>query len=218
MLNRAVLVLGVACVLGACASHDSKGPQANIAKVDNVKSTFGPQFKVTSVPPTGIDPKLLAAQKLPDGLKFDPADCAKFATGQMVPPGLQGNMAAISAEGDGNRFIAMAVETSKPVPVADPGPNCKKVEFTGDQLKGVVEAVDAPQIEGTQTVGVHRVLQTVIYGEPRSGEVYNYSAHFGNFQVIVTVNPLVVPDKPTVPIDTKRAQDLLTAAVAAVRS
>ena len=66
-------------------------------------------------------------------------------------------------------------------------------------------------------MGTHRVLQTVVNGKLRTGEVYNYIASFGTFLVIVTANPLVLPDKPVAPVDTQRARDLLTAAVAAVK-
>jgi hypothetical protein len=44
---------------------------------------------------------------------FDPPDCCAYASGQTLPPGLTDNMAALSAEGEGNRFIAIAVETSE---------------------------------------------------------------------------------------------------------
>ena len=84
-------------------------------------------------------------------------------------------MAALSAEGQGNRFIVIAVETNEPVPVTEPGPDCQKVAFSGGAVRGLVEVIDAPPIDGAKTLGVHRVLQTVINGAPRSGEVYNYS-------------------------------------------
>jgi hypothetical protein len=161
---------------------------------------------------------VLSTHKLPPGLKFDPADCAKFVAGQDMPPGLQGNMAAVSAEGNGNRFIAIALQTSQAVPFTEPGRNCKKVGFDGGKVRGVIEVVDVPQIDGTRTLGVHRVLQTTIDGEKRSGELYNYSAHFGDYQVIVTANPLVTQGKPVTPVDTNRARDLLVKSVAAVRS
>ena len=64
---------------------------------------------------------------------------------------------------------------------------------------------------------MHRVLQTVINNQPRTGEIYNYSAHFGDYQVIVTANPLVLPDKPVVPVNIQRARDLLVAGVNAIR-
>lgn len=212
---RAVVALMCTGVLAACGSGGSQS--ADIAKVSGLKASFGPEYKVTEVPSTGIDPKLLAGQRLPDGLKFDPPGCAKFATGQLVPPGTKGNMAAVSAEGQGNRFIVIAVETNEPVPVTEPGPDCKEVTFSGGAVRGTVESVDAPKIDGAQTLGVHRVLQTVINGQPRTGEVYNYSAHFGDYQVLVTANPLVVPDKPLVPVNTQRAGELLVAGVDAIR-
>jgi hypothetical protein len=220
MLNpRAVLVVACAGVLAACGTGQSAQPvDADIANVASVKSAFGPQFHITETRPTGIDPRLLAAQALPPGMTFEPADCAKFAAEQVVPRGLKGNMAATSAEGDGNRFIAIAVETSEPVPFNDPGQACQKVAFAGGGVRGLVEVVEAPQIDGVRTSGTHRVLQTMVDGKPRTGELYNYVANFGTFLVIVTANPLVLPDKPVAPVNTQRARDLLTAAVAAVKA
>jgi hypothetical protein len=217
---RAMLVVACAGVLVACGAGQSAEPdlsRANIANVKNVKSSFGAPFQVTEVGPTGIDPRLLGPQALPPGMKFEPADCAKFAAQQVVPSGAKGNMAATTAEGEGNRFIAIAVETSEAVPVNDPAQSCQKVGFAGGGVRGLVEVVEAPQIEGVPTLGTHRVLQTVVDGKPRTGELYNYVATFGPFLVIVTANPLVLPDKPVAPVDTQRARDLLTAAVTAVK-
>ena len=217
---RAMLVVACTGVLAACATGQSAEQDfshADIAHIANVKSSFGSEFKVTSVGPTGIDPRRLGPQTLPPGMTFDPADCAKAASQQVVPPGVKGNMAATTAEGEGNRFIAIAVETSEAVPVSDPGRNCQRVGFNGPGVRGLVEVVEAPQIGGVHTVGTHRVLQTTVDGKPRTGELYNYIASFGTFLVIVTANPLVLPDKPVAPVDMQRAGDLLTAAVAAVK-
>jgi hypothetical protein len=213
-----MLVIASAGLLTACGTGQSADlSHADIAHVANVKSSFGSEFKVTSVGPTGIDPRLLGPQTLPPGVTFDPADCAKAAGQQIVPQGMKGNMAAATAEGDGNRFIAMAVETSEAVPRTDPAQNCQKVAFSGPGVRGLVEVVEAPQIDGVHTVGTHRVLQTTVDGKPRTGELYSYEASFGTFLVIVTANPLVLPDRPVAPVNTQRARDLLSAAVAAVR-
>jgi hypothetical protein len=126
-------------------------------------------------------------------------------------------MAAVSAEGEGNRFIVIAVQTNEAVPVIKPGSDCRKVVFVGGAVQGTVEAVEAPNISGTETIGVHRVVQTIVDGKPRTGEVYNYSAHFGDYQVIVSANPLVLPDQPVVAVNTQRARDLLIAGVNAIR-
>ncbi len=219
-MMRVAVAIGSACLLAACSSHGSSesAPTADITKISQVKSDFGPEFKVKDVPKTAIDPKVLSTHKLPPGLKFDPPDCSSFVVGEDMPPGLQGNMAAVAAEGDGNRFIAMAVQTSAAVPFNDPGRNCQKVGFEGGRVRGLLEVVEAPQIQGTRTLGVHRVLQTTVNGKPRSGELYNYTAHFGDYQVIITANPVLQPDKSATPIDTNRARDLLVKSVAAIRS
>jgi hypothetical protein len=205
------------CVLAGCSSatHPAK---VDINKVVDVKSSFGPEYKVSDVSERGIDPKLLAGRKLPDGLTFDPANCAKVAAGPDMPADLQGNMSAVTAEGRGNRFVVIALETSKALPLNDPGKDCAKVTFTGPQLRGGVQVVEVPQIESTRTLGVHRVMQALTSGGPRTGELYDYSAAFGDYQVIVIANPLVVPDQPVAPVDTQRARDLLVKAVSAVRT
>lgn len=220
MLNRklALVMLSTGMCVVACGTTDQKEyPNADIANVAKLKSDFGPEFKVSEVGKTGIDPKMLAPQTMPPGMKFEPPECSKFAEGQALPDDLKGNMAATSAEGAGNRFIVLAVETSSPIPANDPDDACKQVKFAGPGMRGQVEVVDAPQIDGAHTTGTHRIVQTVVGGKPRTGELYNYVARFGSFMVIVTANPLVQPNKPVVPVDTKKAQDLLSAAVGAVR-
>ncbi|MFM9033597.1 MAG: DUF5642 family protein [Mycobacterium sp.] len=217
MVIRKVAVLLGCVVLAGCGGRS--GPTADIGKITDLRSSFGRQFAVTEVEPTGIDPRFLTGQKLPEGLKFEPADCAKFAAGQLVPTGTEGNMAAVSAEGEGNRFIVIAVQTNEPVPVSQPGPDCKKVSFSGTGVRGTVEEVEVPRIEGTTTLGVHRVVQTLpTDGKPRTGEVFNYSAHFGDYQVIVSANPLVLQGKPPAPVNIQRARDLLIAGVNAIRT
>lgn len=206
-----------AAALVGCGSQSGPQPSADIGKIVDLKSSFSPQFSVREVAPTGIDPKLLEGQQLPDGLRFDPPSCATFATGSLVPAGTEGNMAAVAAEGQGNRFIVIAVETNEAVPVVEPGEDCRKVSFAGGSVRGSVEVVEVPDIGGAKTIGVRRTVGTVANGKLVSGEVYNYSAHFGDYQVIVSANPLVLPDKPVAPVDTQRARDLLIAGVNAIR-
>jgi hypothetical protein len=216
---KVLLAIASVCALAGCSSgSDPSSVKADISKVANVKSSFGPDYNVTDISERAIDPKLLSARKLPDGLTFDPADCAKMAVGPEMPPDLQGNMAAVSAEGKGNRFVVIAVETSKALPFNDPGKDCSKVGFSGAQVRGGIEVIDAPQIDGTRTTGVHRVLQAVVAGGARTGELYDYSAQFGDYQVIVIANPLVIPGQPVAAVDIQRARDLLVKAVAAVRT
>jgi Domain of unknown function (DUF5642) len=221
LTSRAVFVVACAGALAACGSAESGEPDlshADIANIKNLRPDFPAPFKVTDIAPTAIDPKLVEPQKPPAGMKFEPADCAQFASQKLLPSGVKGNMSAITAVGNGNRFIVIAVETSEAVPANDPPSNCRKVGYSGPALRGLVEVVDAPQIDGVQTQGAHRVVQTMVGGKARTGELYNYVARFGTFVVIVTANPLVIPDKPVVPVDTKKAGELLSAGVSAVRA
>lgn len=213
MSNRVTVAIACVGLLAACTSGKAELSNADIARVLDVRSSFGQEFKVSDVRPSGIDPRLLGPQALPPGMTFDPADCASFANRQMVPAGAKGNMAAVTAEGEGNRFITIAIETSEAADVDGPAENCSKVGFIGPGVRGLVETTEVPQIDGAQTVGTHRVLQT----NTGTGELYNYVASFGSFLVIVTANPLVLPDTPVAPVDTQRARDLLVEAVTAVR-
>jgi Domain of unknown function (DUF5642) len=222
MLNlRTALVISCAGALAACGSAESAEPDlahADIANVKSLRSDLPASFKVTDIAPTAIDPRILEPQKLPAEIKFEPAECGQFANQQVLAPGVKGNMAALTAEGEGNRFIAIAVETSETVPVNGPPANCQKVGFTGPAMRGLIEVVDAPKIDGVQTQGAHRVIQTTLAGKTRTGELYTYVARFGSLMVIVAANPLVVPEKPVSPVDTKRAGDLLIAGVSAVKA
>ena len=213
------LAIASVCVLAGCSSGGNPAATtADIGKVVTLKSSFGPEFKVADIAERAIDPKFFSSRKLPDGLTFDPPNCAKVAAGPDMPPGMQGNMAAVSAEGGGDRFVVIAIETSQALPLAAPGKDCSKVTFVGPQMRGGNEVVDAPKIDGTQTLGIREVRQLLVGGSARAGELYDYFAQFGDYQVIVTANPLVNPGQPVAPVDTQRARDLLVKAVGAIRS
>ncbi len=213
-LTALAVCAGLAVACGSGSSPDLS--RVDIAKIAELKSDFGPGFTVRTVGPAAVDPRLLAGQKLPPGLTFDPAACAASAGQETLPPGVKGNMAATTAEGDGVRYIVIAVETSEQVPVAQAGDQCAKVAFTGPGVRGLVEKVDAPRIDGVHTAGTHRVLQTTTPQGPRTGELYNYVATFGTVILVVTANPLVVPNAPVARIDTNKAQSLVTQAVDAI--
>ncbi|MCG7593019.1 DUF5642 family protein [Mycobacterium sp. PSTR-4-N] len=216
--SKSVTLLLCAGLLASCGGQSSDDDsRADITRVKDLRSEFPAPFTVSDAGPAAIDPRLLAGQKLPAGLTFAPAECGKVAQQQNVPADVKGNMAALTAEGEGVRYVVIAVETSEPVPVPAPTDQCRKVSLAGPGIRGLVEVVDAPDVDGVQAVGTHRVLQTVTAEGPRTGELYNYVAHFGTFIVIVTANPLVVADRPVARIDTGRARDLVTKAVELVK-
>lgn len=197
----------------ACSSANS----GDISKLADLRPEFGQDYNVSTINKSGFDPKLFANKALPQGLTYDPAECSKFSTGLTLPTGTKGNMTAMTAEGEGNSFILLAVETSEPVPLVDPDDACKSFNFSGQNLRGTVEKVDAPTIEGVKTIGTHRKIVTVANGQPAIGELYTYVASYGDFMVEVIARPLLVPNTPVAPVNTDKARDLLTKAVAAVR-
>jgi hypothetical protein len=211
-----VVLTGGCSAGGPSATSNSTAPpprsSVDIDKIISVQSTFSPPYVVHTIGKTAIDPNLLAPIQFQQGLVWDPADCAKYAW--TLPAGLKGNISTLTAEGDGNRFIAMAVETSEPVRL-DPEiiEKCKHVTFTGDNVHGLVDVVDSPQIEGVQTLGKHRQLQTA----NAMGELYTYVAYLGDYLVVVTANPIPIPGQPVPAVNVQRAQQLLTDAVTAVR-
>ena len=218
MLLALAGIVGVA-LIGGCSTDTATGasaaptpPTVDISKVLSVQSTFGPSFTVRTIGKTAIDPKLLSPLQFHQGLTWTPADCAQYAW--MLPAGLQGNIASVTAEGEGNRFIAMAIETSERVGFnPDSVDKCGHVTFTAPEMRGVVDVIDAPRIEGAQTLGKHRQLQTAA----ASGELYTYIAYLGDYLVIVTANPLLAANQPVPAVNVQRAQQLLIDSVAAVR-
>lgn len=209
---------GLLCVglLAACSSSKPAHP-TDIKKVFTVESTFGPEFRVKGKGPSGIDPQLEGSQGLPPNVTFEPADCGKYTTGQRLPLGTQGKMAAVFAEGKGNRFVAVAFQTADELPFEAIPEQCKHVTFSGPSVNGVADAVDAPRIEGAHTLGTYRQIEAKVAEKEQSQEVYHFSAYLGRSLVVVTATPLAAPNQPSSPIDVDRARRLLTDAVAAIR-
>ena len=99
-------------------------------------------------------------------------------------------MAAVTAEGAGNRFIAIAVETSEELQFPILATNCRKVAFAGPGARGLVEVAESPSIDGAHDSGTHRFVQTTIDGSRPAASSTTTSHSFGSFLVIVTANPL----------------------------
>jgi len=215
--------IGVVCAATlllalACSTESALNRHIDTSKIFSVKSTFSPDFKVVTTGPTGIDPRLLASPKLPPDITLDPPDCAKYALSQPLRPGLKGNMASLSAQGENNRLLAVAVETAQPVAYEAVSDHCKHIAFTGRSLKGEIYAIDVPHIDGAKTLGTYSVLETTVANQTRSTESYNYSAYLGNHHlVLVAANPVLVPNQSPPPVNVDRTRRLLTDSVAAVR-
>jgi Domain of unknown function (DUF5642) len=218
---KVVLAVGSACALAGCASgvQSSAPAKADIGKVVAVKSSFGPEFQLKDIARRPVDAGFFTERKLPAGVNFDPPECGNVVLAPTTPSGgVQGSMVGVSAEGDGNKFEVIAVQTSPAVPLNYPSHHCGTVAFTAPHMRGSVETVDAPGIQGAHTLGVHRMVQALKDDSAHTTELYRYSAQFGEYDVMVIATPLAAEDQPAAPVDTQRARDLLVSAVAAIRS
>jgi hypothetical protein len=128
-------------------------------------------------------------------------------------------MSVLSADGEGNRFISIAVQADKDVPFdSEAAKKCQHVTFEAGKISGLIDEVDVPHINGAETIGTHReITATVGEGEQHSREVYNFAAYLGDWLVLVTANPLPVKGQPPTPVDADRARQLLTDSVSALR-
>ena len=102
MSNPRVLA-ALLCVglVAACGKAESPAPKADIGKVSTLKSSFGPDFKIAEVAPTGIDPKLLAGQKQHDEFRCLP---------ELRPIGLQAERIH-----PGSHLVRMATQVRHPL-------------------------------------------------------------------------------------------------------
>lgn len=69
-LKSAVVVALLTAGLTACASDGSaevEARHADIARISELREGFGPEYKVTDVPKTGIDPRMFESQPVPRG-------------------------------------------------------------------------------------------------------------------------------------------------------
>jgi hypothetical protein len=66
---RTLFALACAALVAACSSGGlpAEDAHSDISGILDVKSSFGPDFKVTTVAPTGIDPRILARRAFHPG-------------------------------------------------------------------------------------------------------------------------------------------------------
>ncbi|HET9877221.1 MAG TPA: DUF5642 family protein [Mycobacterium sp.] len=212
-----VVVAGCAAGLVGCGSGHKP---IDTSKLFEVESKLGPDFKTNTKGPTEVDPKMLGPQKLPPGVTFDPPDCGDYVANNGRPPkGIRGKMSLLSADGAGNRFVVVAIQADKDVSFdTEAAEKCKHVSFEAGKLTGYVDEVDAPHIDGAETVGSKSEIEVANPdGQQHSVESYFYSAYLGDWLVSVTARPLPVRGQPLTMVDADRARQLLTDSVAALR-
>lgn len=219
-IRKAVVVSLVSMVcagwLTACSKHHEP---IDTGKLFKAKSMFGEGYKTKTKGPGDLSPKLLGPQNLPDTVTFDPADCRDTVAGGWVPKGTRGKMSVLTADGEGNRFTAVAAQADRDLPFdAAAVQRCEHTTFEAGKVTGYIDKVPAPQIDGAQTVGWHWELEITVGDQQRSRETYNFAAYLGDAMVLVTASPLAARGQPIPVVNADEARQLLTESVAALRA
>ncbi|MEB3034439.1 DUF5642 family protein [[Mycobacterium] nativiensis] len=222
-VRKSLIVSSVGLILCAEALTGCGGGHKpyDTTKLFNIESSFGSDFKTQHQGPKDIDPKILGPQKMPPGVTFDPSDCADYAASSGRPPkGIRGKMSMLSINGNGNQFVAIAMQADSDIPFdAAAAERCKHVSFQAGKLTGYLDEVDAPQIDKAQTSGSHSEIEvTGKDGQQQSRESYTFTAYLGDAMVQVTATPTPVRGQPPAMVDADRAREILTDAVSALRS
>lgn len=127
-------------------------------------------------------------------------------------------MVAISAEGNGNRFVVIAMQTSKQVPFdTDFTTKCRHVTFQAGKLSGVFDVVDAPRIRDAQTLGTNQQTQAKVGAKDVAHQLFKYVASVGDLVVNVNASPVMLRNQPSPPVDLERAWRLLSDSVSTIR-
>ncbi|MEB3020747.1 DUF5642 family protein [[Mycobacterium] crassicus] len=222
-VHKSLIVSSVGLMLCAQALTGCGGGHKpyDTTKLFNIESSFGSDFKTQHQGPKDIDPKILGPQKMPPGVTFDPSDCADYAASSGRPPkGIRGKMSMLSINGNGNQFVAIAMQADSDIPFdTSAAEKCKHVSFQAGKLTGYLDEVDAPQIDKAKTSGSHSEIEvTGKDGQQQSRESYTFTAYLGDAMVQVTATPTPVRGQPAAMVDADRAREILVDAVSALRS
>ena len=191
---------------------------ADITKVSEVKSSFGPEFKVPDIPKRAIDPKLLSARKLARRADLRPRRTArKFAAGPGHATGLAGQHGRGVRRGQRQPVRRHRGGDLQGAAGQRPGKDCRRWRSRAASCAAASRSSMRRTSTVTRTLGVHRVLQTVVDGQ---------AAHRRALRLLRSVRRLsgdrhrqsACGARPAGrAVDTQRARDLLVKAVAAVR-
>ncbi len=218
---RLSIAASVALLLAACAhprepaavpSNTAATRHINPVNIRRAGRELPPGYEVTAV--SGV-----AAPSASWGLGGDgaanPARCAALAD----PAGGQGESAqGISGSGTGG--IVYAVVAAVPTgPVALDGSlvaGCRQWSMTSRRARAHVRLIDAPRIDGVQTLGMATDITTSVEGGNEiDSRASTFTAYLGNYYAFTTV--VSDPGSPDPALTPQFAGALLVKSVAALR-
>ncbi|OBJ00064.1 hypothetical protein A5660_25665 [Mycobacterium alsense] len=213
-----------AAALTACAhSHAPPAPATpttppahhtvvNPANIKRVVRELPPGYEVTSGIPSGAAPRVIWS--LEADARAKPPQCAALAD-----PGAGRDQSAQGFSGSGTGGIVDAVVVTLPGPVdLDPGivAACARWSMSDGHSTADVRLVDAPHIEGAQTLGmVTDTKSSVESGTEIDSRAYTFTAYLGNHYAFTTLTTDPGSALPALP--PHFAADLLVKTVSALR-
>lgn len=178
------------------------------ARIDRARHELPPDYEVTDVSGR-VTP--VAQWGFGPGWQAEPAPCAALADPALAPATLRG----WSASGPGGIVYAVAAAGAAGLDATVLG-GCGSWSMSAGPTTGTVRLVDAPVVDGAQTVAMAAESLTVVEGgtETRS-QATTVVAVEGTHLVYVTV--VTDPGSPSPALAGRFATDLLTETVAALR-
>lgn len=186
----------------------SNGGEVNPARIDRVRQELPAGYEVA-----GIDSRVapIALWGFGPDWHADPAQCGRLAAADIDPATARG----WSGSGSGGIVYAVVARTTAPAEPALAG-QCGQWTVSGGHATGTVTGLDAPAVDGAQTVGMAATITTVVEGgtETRS-HADTFTADLGAYHCFVTV--ITDPGSPNAALGADFAADLLVKTVSALR-
>lgn len=219
------LWIGIPVVLlAACAqphpppSAPTKSPAAHTtdavhpANIKRVVRDLPPNYEVTTGIPSGASPRVIWS--LEADARAKPAQCASLAD-----PGNGRDQSAQGFSGSGTGGIVDAVVVALPGPVdldRDVVAACDRWTMTDGHTTAGVRLVDAPHIDGVETVGmVADTKSSVESGTEIDSRACTFIAYLGNYYAFTTLTTDPGSALPSLP--PQFAADLLVKTVSTLR-
>lgn len=211
-------VLIVMTVLG-CSSSPApappsvRAPESTVVTVDpnrvkRVRADLPPGYEVGDALGVASPAELWGFRA---GWTAEPAPCA-----QLVDPAAGAPAQGLSGSGDGG-LLYVVVATAQ-VMAPDPAlrTECAQWTMTYGRSSASASVVEAPHIEGVETVGVSADIRTVVEsGNETDSRTQTFTAYLGDHYVFVTL--IVDPGSPHPPLPSQFAAELLVKTVSALR-
>ncbi|MET0701215.1 MAG: DUF5642 family protein [Mycobacterium sp.] len=221
------LVVGLVVVVLAAGCAQPAGPVASPSKaaeespagarpvdptrIKRVRGDLPPGYEVADVDAAA---SIAGFWGFKPGWAAEPPQCAALVDPVGGPRSAQG----LSGSGPGG-IIYVVVATAPSGPVAlDPAllADCGQWTMSFGRSAATVSLVDAPRVEGADTVGMATAIRTVVEsGTETDAQAQTFSSYLGEHFVFVTL--VTDPGSPDPPLPPGFAADLLVKAVSALR-